>query len=162
MHIRQSIKKADRLINSLSGRDCTALQGICTQIQTAQNNLVQQAHAYFEICLQQCQGLCCRNIYVDSIVTLLDYIFILSLDSGIKAEILKAAKNQSLFSADCIFLRDQVGPCLFAPTIKPERCIITFCSDCRPLNSEIKAIREAFSRLYRFMVLRRPVMWFGF
>jgi hypothetical protein len=99
---------------------------------------------------------------LDTIITLLDFVFILSLDGGIKTDLLNAAKNESLFSADCIFLRHQVGPCIFAPTIKPERCIITFCTDCRPLNPEIKAIRAAFSRLYRFLVLRRPFIWFGF
>ncbi|MEJ2037857.1 MAG: hypothetical protein P8X55_02845 [Desulfosarcinaceae bacterium] len=93
---------------------------------------------------------------------MLDLVFILVLDHSIYSRILRAARQEGLYSADCLFLKDRVGPCMFQDTIKPERCIVTFCQDSQPLRSEIKAIRSGFSRLYRFVVLRRPLIWYGF
>lgn len=106
--------------------------------------------------------MCCRNIHVSSIITRLDFVFILCLNRAILPQIQSAARQEDLFSADCIFLKDQVGPCMFEHNMKPERCVLSFCMDAHPLNNEIKAVRSGFNRLYRFIVLRKPFIWFGF
>jgi hypothetical protein len=71
------------------------------------------------------------------------------------------ARRERLFSADCLFLMEEKGPCLFHPSVKPERCIITFCEDTSPIRREIRSVRSAFSKLSRYTKLRRPFFWIG-
>jgi hypothetical protein len=35
--------------------------------------------------------------------------------------------RESFFPSDCIFLENGTGPCLFPDSLRPERCIISFC-----------------------------------
>ncbi len=162
MHTRQNIEKANRLIKSFPAKDLIVLKGICNRIQLAQENFLQYAAEYFDYCHTTCKGLCCRNIHVSHIVTLLDFIYILVLDRGLLPPMRKAADRERLFPANCLFLRNRAGPCMFGPTSKPERCILTFCQDLHPLRPEIKAIRRGFNHLSRFIIFRKPLVWFGF
>ena len=162
MHTRQNIEKANRILKSCTAKDLIALKEICTRIQSAQENFLRHADDYFDFCHKQCKGLCCRNIHVGHIVTLLDFVYILGLDREILPRIRKAADQERMFAANCFFLRDRAGPCMFGPSSKPERCILTFCQDLQPLRPEIKAIRAGFNRLSRFVILRKPLIWFGF
>jgi hypothetical protein len=160
MGMRYTITKADRLVRSLSGRPRHRLEEICEGIQQAEETLVAHAQPHFEACMRHCNGLCCRNIYVDQIITPLDIVYIRVLAPDRIGPLMVRAEKQGLFSADCIFLENGVGPCSFGMNLKPERCIITFCSDTDAIRQEIRAVQRGFGKLQRFLMLHCPVRWF--
>ena len=135
---------------------------ICHEIKRAQENLNREAGNYFNYCAQRCRGICCRNICINDVVTQLDLIYILAIDEDISDLVHSCAQRESLFSEDCLFLQDGAGPCIFAADVKPERCIITFCVEVRPIKREIKAIRSNFNKLSRFTKIKRPFLWIRF
>ena len=159
MQLQYTIEKARKLVDSLTGSQALRLNGICEEIRQAQRRLNDEAEPFFERCIQQCRGICCKNIHINEIVNFLDLIFILTLAPEIYTELHRAASREQIFSADCLFLRNGSGPCLFPSTIKPERCILTFCQDTTPIGREIKAVRSRFTKLSRYTKLRRPHIW---
>ena len=161
MQILYAIEKAGRLIDRMTGPQRQALLAICGEIQVAQQRLNHAAKPYFLHCIRQCEGICCKNIHINEIVNILDFIYILTLAPDLQPVLKQLATKEGLFSADCFFLQDGVGPCVFPPDIKPERCILTFCSDTTPINRDIKWVRSRFSRLSRYTTLRRPFFWIG-
>ena len=162
MSTGNTILKAHKIINSLSHHDLGSLSKICYGLQSAQDNLLKNGKLFFQHCYQHCSGICCKNIYVDDIVTLLDFIYILTLNPTCLEKIVARARKETIYTGDCFFLENESGPCMFPPDQKPERCIITFCQDTGPLKREIRAIRKQFSRIHRFIVLKRPTKLFGF
>lgn len=160
MGMRYTIAQADRLVRSLSGRRRYRLEEICAGIQQAEDALVANAQPHFEACMRHCNGLCCRNIYIGQVITPLDFVYILAMAPD-HIDLLNArAEKESLFSADCIFLENGVGPCSFGMNLKPERCIITFCSETDTIRREIRAVQRGFGKLQRFLMLNCPVRWF--
>jgi hypothetical protein len=159
MQVLRKIDKAASAIAKLSAQQRSGLQERCAQIQQAQSLLNRVGEPYFRQCLQQCRGLCCRNIHVDDIITLLDFVFILGSDGGLLDGMRQCAERQDLFSADCVFLQNGVGPCMFHDHAKPERCVISFCSETGAINREIRTVRKKFSALARFLALRQPLLW---
>ena len=162
MGIQYKINKAEAIINSFCGEELKALERACSEIQSAQDQLIKEAEDHFRLCMNSCKGICCRNINPNEIITLLDFVYILSIDKTNIAQILECSKKETLFSSNCIFLKNDIGPCIFPYNLKPEKCIITFCSDTRTIRKEIKLVRSKFSRLSRFVKYKRPLMWFGF
>lgn len=162
MELEKKIQKAQSIRDSFIGVEHTRLMNLCFQIQKAQDALNREARDFFKDCMERCQGICCRNICINDVVTLLDLIYILSLDKAVAAQIHKCAQAETLFTADCLFLQDGAGPCIFAANIKPERCIITFCTDTQPIKREIKTVRSKFSKLMYYTMIRRPLLWISF
>ena len=162
MELQKKIEKAQVIIDSFLGEERTWLIDICHEIKSAQDDLNREAKDYFKNCMQRCQGICCRNICINDVVTLLDLIYILALDREISSRVHECAQSETLFSADCLFLQNGVGPCIFTANMKPERCIITFCGETRPIKTEIKAVRSKFSRLSRYTKIKRPFLWVRF
>ncbi|MCP3873909.1 MAG: hypothetical protein GY699_12215 [Desulfobacteraceae bacterium] len=160
MESENKIKRAQEILNSFNVEERKKLRSISLEIQNAQDDLNSVAGKYFDVCIGSCKGKCCKNIHTRDIIILLDYIFILSLDNSVYAQLIECAKKESLFSADCFFLLEGVGPCVFGSNLKPERCIITFCYDTPGIKKEIKAVRSKFSKLSRFILFHRPFMWF--
>jgi hypothetical protein len=162
MELQKKIEKAQVIIDSFSGEDRTKLLDICHEIKSAQDDLNREAEDYFKDCMQRCQGICCRNICINDVVTQLDLVYILAINKQISARVHACAQAEALFSADCLFLQNGQGPCLFSANIKPERCIITFCGEIRPIKKEIKAVRSKFSKLSRYTKIKRPFLWMRF
>ena len=162
MELSHTIKKAHSITRSLHAMPGNTLDTICQDIKAAQQALNTAAEPYFSACTQRCKGMCCKTINVSEIITLLDMIFILTAADALYETILARAQNETLFPADCVFLQNGVGPCLFPADVKPERCIVTFCDDVGPIKKEIRAVRSAFSRLSRYTRLKRPFLWIGF
>jgi len=162
MEMEKKIEKAQLIVDSFLGEERTRLLDICHEIKSAQDNLNREAQDYFKDCMQRCQGICCRNICINDVVTLLDLIYILTINKEISSRVHASAQAETLFSADCLFLQKGVGPCIFAASIKPERCIITFCGETRPIKREIKAVRSKFSKLSRYTKIKRPFLWVRF
>ena len=162
MELSRNIRKARELISSFRGEEENRLLKICDEIKLAQHCLNQAAAGYFADCMRRCGGICCRNIRVSDILTLLDFVFILAVNPELTCQVADLSRKETLFSADCLFLRNGTGPCIFAPDAKPERCIVTFCSSVGPVKKEIRTVGRNFSKLWRHLMIRRPVSWFGF
>ena len=162
MEFEKKIQKAQIIIDSFLGEERTQLLDICHEIMCAQDNLNREAQDYFKDCMQRCKGICCRNICINDVVTLLDVIYILTINKEIASRLQTCAQSETLFTADCLFLENGTGPCLFPGNMKPERCIITFCGEVRPIKREIKAVRSKFSKLSRYTKIKRPFLWIRF
>ncbi len=162
MELEKKIEKAQVIIDSFLGEERNRLLDICHEIKSAQDDLNREAKDYFKDCMHRCGGICCRNICINDVVTLLDLIFILSINKEISATVHACAQAETLFPADCLFLQNGVGPCIFTANLKPERCIITFCGELRPIKREIKAVRSKFSKLSRYTKIKRPFLWVRF
>jgi hypothetical protein len=162
MQLGNTIEKARQLVASMSGPQASHLRTICLEIRDAQDKLNIEAAPFFADCMQRCKGMCCRNIHVNEIVNMLDMIYILTMMPDIYDCLRENAHKERIFSADCLFLDNGTGPCIFPPNLKPERCIITFCSDTVPIKKEIKSVRAKFSKLSRYTKLKRPFIWIGF
>jgi hypothetical protein len=158
MELGKKIQRAQAIIRSFDGTRRARLLAICLEIQRAQAALNQAAEPFFEVCIEQCKGLCCRNICINEVITQLDLIYILTLHKEIVGQMEKCARAETLFSADCLFLQNRKGPCIFGPDAKPERCIITFCQDTRPIKAQIKTVRSKFSKLSRYTLFQRPFL----
>lgn len=159
MELGKKIQRAQTIVHRFDGAQRERLLDICVEIQRAQAALNLAAEPLFRACMEQCQGLCCKNICVNDVITRLDLIYILALHEGITDRIEKCAQAETLFPADCLFLQSGIGPCIFAPDTKPERCIITFCQETHPIKVHIRAVRSGFSRLSRYIRFRRPFFW---
>jgi hypothetical protein len=162
MELEKKIQKAQTIVDSFHGEGRRRLLDICRGIQFAQDALNRDAADCFKDCLERCQGICCRNICINEVVTLLDLIYILSMQTELAAQVRDCARRETLFTADCLFLKNGTGPCLFSANLKPERCIITFCVETRSIRSQIKAVRSRFSKLSRYTKFRRPFLWLKF
>ena len=151
MSLTYKYHKAQAIISGLNAEELRALRVICDKIQQAEKQLKSVAKDAFTYCYNRCQGLCCRNIQPDTILTLQDFIYALALDSSLGEKIEKYLKNESLYTSNCIFLANGEGPCLFSPYLMPETCINSFCSDHPGVNREIRHVRSRFSQLARFI-----------
>lgn len=161
MGLSYKIRKADRFLKALDEPDRSALVNTCQKIQIAQGQLNITCADAFKDCISRCQGKCCKNINADDIITVLDCLYILTLSGEILPEALECAASEGLFSADCPFLKDGVGPCLFSDDQKPERCIVTFCSSVPLAIRPARRVRSAFTRLWWQAFFRRPLFWMG-
>lgn len=162
MELHHKIVKAQRIIESLKGKEEKTLLQICHDIQCAQDALNTGACSFFNACIQSCRGICCRNINVNDVVTDLDLIYVLSMKKKMADQVIRCAGSETLYTADCLFLNKGIGPCIFPANVKPERCIITFCGETRPIRREIKAVRSNFSKLSRYTKIKRPFLWVRF
>jgi len=162
MELENKIDKAHRFIDSLNAAQLKDLQRICRDIMVSQDDLNVQAAEYFKRCMRACEGICCKNINVNDVVTQLDLIYVLAMGNHSATRVQACAALESLYTADCPFLANRVGPCIFPPNIKPERCIITFCGETRPIRKAIKVVRSGFSKLSRYSKIKRPFLWVRF
>ena len=156
MGLRYKFKKAQEIIERSGNKDLIAIKRICEEIQRAQNELLEEAKDILKYCNDRCQGLCCRNIYPDDIITLADFVYILAMESSVRDEISECLKKETLFSSSCIFLQSGEGPCIFPSDLRPEMCIISFCGGDTTIKKEINMVRSKFNKLIRFILLRKP------
>jgi len=156
LSLSYDFRKASNIIDSLSQAELVRLDDICMQIQTAEAHLNDTAKPSLERCMSQCKGLCCRNIHLNEIICVADFVFVLMVEDKLRPEMTKCLENAQLFSADCIFLQNSVGPCLFPDISKPQICICTFCGDDEIMKKEIREVRAAFNALSRFLLFRKP------
>lgn len=157
MSLRYKLNKARTLLAALSAEERTALDRICNDIQQSQETLLEHAAPAMQQCLQNCEGLCCRNAQVDDIIGLWDLVYILALTPELENTMAARVKHEKPFySADCMFLAGHTGPCLFAASIRPEVCITTFCRGDAGIQKEIRDVRRQFIRLTWFFRRRQP------
>ena len=151
MSLAYKYRKARTVTTGLNREELKKLKGICEKIQQAEKQLKRVAKDPFTYCYNRCQGLCCRNIQPDTILTLDDFVYALALDPSLGHKIEKCLKNESLYTSNCLFLAHGEGPCLFSPYLMPETCINSFCSDHPGVNREVRHVRSRFYQLARFI-----------
>lgn len=156
MGLKHSYKAARKKLDALDTDERRALMGICRDIYHAQKTLTQKAAPVLAHCMANCQGLCCRNIHPADIITEWDLLYILTMAPTVEDAMAACLTNESFFPADCIFLKNGTGPCLFPDNLRPERCIISYCRVEPSIEKEIGRVMGGFSRLIRFF-MRRPL-----
>jgi len=148
MSLNYKYRQATRMIQGLSHRERGDVNKVCRDIRSAQDRLCRAAQASLTRCYQACEGLCCRNVAIDTIISHWDFVYILMLAP--ETEIIFRdclPKENRLYAADCVFLDHGVGPCRFPPGIRPEICIVSFCTETPQVNPEIRQVKRAFFKL---------------
>jgi hypothetical protein len=155
MSLRYKFKTAGNIVSGLRPAERITLGNICGEIQTAENRLLKAAQKILDDCGRRCRGLCCCNIHIDDIMTLLDCVHIMATAPATAPLIDEALVKEGLYSADCIFLKKGTGPCIFPSDSRPEKCIVSFCRGDEQVAAEIRQVRRSFNRLARFIYVQR-------
>ena len=155
MSLNYEFKKALSFISRLPPEDRNALSSICKDIRQAEDDLNERAESLLQKCITACTGICCRNIRLDDIIGFYDFTYILATENGLKDDMAACLRDETLYSADCIFLKNGTGPCIFPSNARPRICITTFCFDDTPAKKEIRRVNQQFNRLSRFIFSRR-------
>ena len=152
MSLGYKYRKADRLLKEMTSGDRLELNRICRRIRDAQAILLAAAGDQMERCIHRCEGICCRNIELDPIISHWDLVYILALAPQIRPHIRDCLLNEDpLYRTDCIFLADGKGPCIFPVNVRPEVCVVTFCQNDRSIRPEIQRVKRMFNRLSWFV-----------
>ena len=148
MGTRYLFEKAVKISNSLSPAEKASVLRLCQAIQTSQQDLIAMANVAMHHCLYRCRGICCKNLDIDSIFSLWDFIFILMLRPDLKDEMRNRLNaHTSLYLSPCPFLIDHTGPCIFPDGIKAQICVITFCTNDEDSKKPIQQVNLNFYRL---------------
>ena len=150
MFVASQFNAAEKFLEGLSAAEREGLKEICGAIRDAERGLQRKARPFLNTCMTGCQGLCCRNIDLENILGRDDFIYILTLRPGLRRAIRQCLIRESVFSADCMFLENGLGPCLFPDDLRPKVCIMTFCFDDTPIRREIRRVGAGFNKLARF------------
>jgi hypothetical protein len=157
MSLAHKFRGAKKIIHQMGPPERATLKAICKEIHVAQQCLVQTAQEPLGKCIEGCEGLCCKNAQVDDIIGTPDFIYLLTTAPQMSERIeARLVDEDPLYSADCIFLENSTGPCMFPEAVRPEVCITTFCGDHRSVRMEISRLKRKFFKLGAFIRLRRP------
>ncbi len=157
MLLQKKFQKAVTIIDQLTPEEIERLRRICRDIQAAEEQLLTAAAELIRRCVDACEGLCCRNLRIEQVIDLYDLIFILTAADTMKPQIQRRLEQLSpFFSADCVFLKDDAGPCIFPFNTRPEVCITSFCGREDRIGPEIRLVARRFAALQRFLLFRKP------
>jgi hypothetical protein len=152
MSLAYKFRKAERLLKQLASEDQNGFQQLCGQIQDAQATLLASAGQQMERCINRCEGICCRNIELDPIISHWDLVFILNCAPALRPRIRDCLlREHPLYTADCVFLDNGKGPCIFPENLRPEVCVVTFCQNDRSIRREIRRVKRTFCQLSWFV-----------
>ncbi|MBA3008965.1 MAG: hypothetical protein KKF12_02610 [Proteobacteria bacterium] len=165
MGTRYLFEKAIRISQRLTPPEKQRVKNLCNEIKQSQEALLDAADRAMFNCIEKCRGLCCKSLDIDSIFSLWDFIFILTLDPGRKEDIRKRLKGYSyLYLSPCPFLEGSVGPCIFRDTIKAQICVITFCANDEKIRKPINRVNTNFYKLcwlIQYLRLKRIALKMG-
>lgn len=148
MEVQNKVKRARATLDRLTRDELDALEKICLDIRDAQEKLLEKSAETMTRCLTACEGLCCRNVQLGAIVSYWDFIYILTMAGEIRDSLRKCLTLEEPFAPrDCIFLKNGQGPCIFPQAVRPETCIVSFCTDEPALRKEIADVKKAFFKL---------------
>jgi hypothetical protein len=148
MSLRHSYRQAEKILRHWPAETRPLLTHLCRRIQDAEQRLNVAAAQRLTGCLRDCRGLCCRNLHLDAVFGVPDFVYILGLAPALGSTIDGCLRHEyPLFTANCPFLERGVGPCLFPPDLRPEVCITSFCRGDEGLKPEIRRIKLGFWRL---------------
>jgi len=124
------------------------LAHLCLRIQDAERRLNAAAALRLEGCLKDCRGLCCRNLQLDAVFGIPDFVYILALMPEWDATIEECLRHEDpFFTSNCPFLDRSVGPCIFPADLRPEVCITSFCRGDEVVRAEIRRVKIDFWKL---------------
>jgi len=156
MSLAYKFRRAERILKKMDPGDKDRLLHICRQIQDAQAALLAAAGQQMQRCLSHCEGICCRNIEIDPIISHWDLVFVISLAPQIRSQIRDSLiMEDPLYRTDCVFLENGRGPCMFPENMRPEVCVVSFCQNDRPLRREIREVKRRFFQLTWFVRWRK-------
>ena len=156
MSLKYKFMKAQEIIDQLRPKDRKRLERICGDIQAAEAALQTAARPLLRVCNTRCEGLCCRNIDPDSLISLEDMVYILAVDKAVSPVIQMALeKEKPFFTKKCIFLEEGIGPCIFRVDVRPEICVTSFCFSDTPVRKEIARVKRCFFKLVWFIAFRK-------
>jgi uncharacterized protein YcgL (UPF0745 family) len=152
MSLNYCFKKASRIMRRLSPGSREVRDALCRQIQDAERDLNAAAALRLKGCLEDCRGLCCRNLRLEAIFGVPDFVYLLTLEPALHVKIAECIRDEDpLFTSNCLFLERGVGPCLFPPNARPEVCITSFCRGDDALKAEIRRVKKCFWKLGFFL-----------
>ena len=156
MSLQYKFKQATRFINDLCPEEHSSLNSICREIRKVENNLRISADDLLQRCYTVCEGLCCRNLDLDAVISKEDFVYLLTAAGQPRNIIAACLQNEvPFFTFDCIFLKNGIGPCIFPPDVRPSTCLTTFCDDETSVKKEIAQVRKKFLKLHWFIIFRR-------
>jgi len=124
------------------------LARLCLRIQDAERKLNAAAALRLEGCLKDCRGLCCRNLQLDAVFGIPDFVYILALMPALDPKIEACLRHKDpFFTSNCPFLDRGVGPCIFPADLRPEVCITSFCRGDDAVRAEIRRVKIDFWKL---------------
>ncbi len=148
MGTRYLFKKAVKISQGMLPQDKRLVHKRCNSIRISQEELVAVADAAMFNCIEKCRGICCKNLDIDSVFSLWDFIFILTLAPRLKEEIQnRLDAYNALYLSPCPFLKESKGPCIFPSNIKAQICIITFCTNDEIIKKYIRTVNLNFYKL---------------
>ena len=159
MSLQYKFRQARRYIDGLSGDDARRLKAICGEIQAAETDLRDGARNLLHRCTHGCEGLCCRNLDMDAVISQTDFVYLLTLAGELGDAMATCMKKEqqalsaAVFTFDCIFLKNGRGPCLFPENVRPSTCLITFCDDHAVVKKEIAQVKRRFFKLSAYIHL---------
>lgn len=157
MSLRIKFNRAALIIDNIDPDHSRRLNQICDDIQNAQARLRHSAGFLLAKCINGCEGLCCRNIQPDEIISLWDCIFILAAGNIARGVITHHLHQETpLFRSDCIFLKSGTGPCIFPANTRPEVCLTSFCTDATAVGKEVSRLKWQFLRINHFILRHQP------
>jgi len=159
MELAHALMDAKQWLASCSPADIDRLRSICLDIHEAEKRLMHASESYLKRCIQRCEGLCCRNVFLGEVMGFEDFCFILVLRPECFEPLFsKASRLKTMFTADCPFLMNGVGPCSLPEAVRPEVCITSFCMQTPDADAAIRAVQARFrnlSRIIRWMRFTR-------
>lgn len=148
MGTRYLFKKAIKISQKFTPQDRRLVRNRCNTIRKSQEELVATAETAMLNCNEKCKGLCCKSLDIDSVFSLWDFIFILTLAPQLKNEMQERLDAYTaLYLSPCPFLKDAVGPCIFPNGIKAQICVITFCTHDEKIKKPIQVVNLNFYKL---------------
>lgn len=158
MSLAYKFRKAEKTIQRLSASERETATAIAMEIRAAQDALLTASRNLMDQCTRGCEGLCCRNAQFDEIIDVWDFVFILLVCPTASAAMAECIRDETpLFTADCVFLANRTGPCIFLPDNRPEVCIVTFCADTSAVKTQIARVKRKFVKLSLYIRLRKPI-----
>jgi hypothetical protein len=152
MSLPYCFRKATHILHRLSPELREALGTLCRQVQEAEKKLNAAAARRLQGCLENCRGLCCRNLDLGAVFGIPDFVYILTLEPTLTREMAECLRREEpLFTSNCPFLKEGVGPCIFPPDERPEVCITSFCRGDEALKPQIRQVKKCFWKLGFFL-----------
>ena len=145
---RYLFHKASNILDAVNTEQKDALESVCLRVAASQEKLIRKAKEEMAFCTERCRGLCCRNLDLDTVFTLWDFICILVVKPEMANSIAEQLEGRDFYSpAPCPFLQNREGPCIFPPFAKPQLCVVTFCGGEEAIKKEIGRVNRDFYRL---------------
>lgn len=156
MGLTYRFKRAAKFVEDLSSEDLKKAKNICNSIHQSEKSLLVASANLMQGCAKVCGGICCKNVDLGAIIHTADFVYILIQHPNLKSELtFQLKKEDPLFSQDCVFLQNGIGPCLLPDPVKPAVCITTFCQDTSSVKRQIDKVKGAFISLDRFIFLSK-------